>query len=180
MHSMKALCTGKTRLIAAFINFPKPLVAVVNGPAVGMGVTMLAHYDVVYASDKATFHTPFVRLGLVAEGCSSYTFPLLMGMGKAAEVLLFGKKMTAREACDGGLVTEVLPHTGLHQVWPRIQEYARLPPNTLRTVKEMMRIHGRETLHKVNTMEMEYLKKASRSEEALSGIMNVFAKKSRL
>ncbi|XP_045109297.1 enoyl-CoA delta isomerase 2-like isoform X2 [Portunus trituberculatus] len=166
--------------ISALINFPKPLVAVLNGPAVGMGVTMLPLFDVVYASDKATFHTPFVQLGLVAEGCSSYIFPRLMGMGKAAEVLLFGKKLTAEEASDRGLVTEVLPHSNLHQIWPRIREYAKLPLKTLLTVKEMMRAKDRETLIKVNKMEMEYLKKAARSEEALTGIMNMFAKKSKL
>lgn len=166
--------------ITTLINFPKPLVAVLNGPAVGMGVTMLPHFDVVYASDKATFHTPFVQLGLVAEGCSSYIFPRLMGMGKAAEVLLFGKKLTAKEAFDRGLVTEVLPHESLHRVWPRIHEYAKLPLKTLLSVKKMMRANDQETLVKVNSMEMEYLKKAARSEEALTGIMNVFAKKSRL
>ncbi|KAK8374886.1 hypothetical protein O3P69_009725 [Scylla paramamosain] len=166
--------------ITALVNFPKPLVAVLNGPAVGMGVTILPLFDLVYASDKATFHAPFVQLGVVAEGCSSYTFPRLMGMGKAAEVLLFGKKLTAKEASDRGLVTEVLPHASLHQVWPRIREYAKFPLKTLLTVKEMMRANDRETLVKVNIMEMEYLKKAARSEEAFTGIMNMFAKKSKL
>lgn len=166
--------------VTTLINFPKPLVAVLNGPAVGMGVTMLPHFDVVYASDKATFHTPFVQLGLVAEGCSSYIFPRLMGMGKAAEVLLFGKKLTAQEAYDRGLVTEVLPHASLHQVWPRLREYAKLPLKTLLTVKEMMRANDQETLVKVNNMEMEYLTKAAKSEEAITGIMNMFAKKSKL
>lgn len=172
---------GFRDLIAALIDFPKPLVAVVNGPAVGMGVTILPHFDAVYASHKATFHTPFARLGLVAEGCSSYIFPRLMGMGKAAEVLLFGKKLTAEEAWQRGLVTEVYPHESLHLVWPRIREYANsLPPNTLLRIKNMMRIHDRDTLHKVNNMEMDYLKEAARSEEAITAIMNMFAKKSKL
>lgn len=166
--------------ITALIDFPKPLVAVLNGPAVGMGVTTLALFDVVYASDKATFHTPFISLGLVAEGCSSYTFPRIMGSGKAAEVLLFERKLTAQEAFERGLVTEVFPHNSLHQVWPRIRRYAKLPPNTLVNVKREIRGHHKDMLHKVNDVEMDYLQKASRSEEALTGIMNVFAKRSKL
>ena len=59
-------------------------------------------------------------------------------------------QLTAEEASDRGLVTEVLPHASLHQIWPRIREYAQLPLKTLVTVKEMMRGNDRKTLVKVS------------------------------
>ena len=65
--------------INAFINFTKPLIAFVNGPAVGIGLTILGIFDLVITSDKATFSAPFTALALSPEGCSSYTFPKLMG-----------------------------------------------------------------------------------------------------
>ena len=65
--------------INAFVNFTKPLIAFVNGPAVGIGLTILGIFDLVIASDKATFAAPFTALALSPEGCSSYTFPRLMG-----------------------------------------------------------------------------------------------------
>ena len=66
------------------IDFPKPIIAAVNGPAVGMGVTTLPLCDVVYASSDSTFVTPFSRIGLVPEACSSYTFPVIMGYAKVS------------------------------------------------------------------------------------------------
>merc|ERR1712071_658817 len=96
-------------VVDIIIDFPKPLVAVVNGPAVGIAATILGLMDAVYCTEKTWLHTPFTRLGLCPEGCSSYTFPRIMGPVKSNEMLLFSKKIYADEAFKVGLVTEVFP-----------------------------------------------------------------------
>uniref|UniRef100_A0AC35FE42 Uncharacterized protein n=1 Tax=Panagrolaimus sp. PS1159 TaxID=55785 RepID=A0AC35FE42_9BILA len=72
------------KFVGAFIDFDKPLIACVNGPAVGIGVSTLPLFDIVWASDTATFNTPFVSLGQACEGASTYTFPYLMGHSKVS------------------------------------------------------------------------------------------------
>ncbi len=116
------------RFVSAFIDFPKPLLAAVNGPAVGIPVTSLGLCDVVFASDRATFHTPFASLGQSPEGCSSYIFPKIMGQAKANEVLLFGRKLTAQEAFDRGLVTEIFPDSSFQEdLQKKLDQYSQLP-----------------------------------------------------
>jgi len=95
------------RLLTALVEFGKPLVAVVNGTAVGVGVTMLPHCDLVYAADTAQFQLPFVSLGLVPEGGSSLLLPALMGTTRASELLMLGEKFDAAEAMRVGLVARV-------------------------------------------------------------------------
>ncbi|KAM6177056.1 enoyl-CoA delta isomerase 2 [Erethizon dorsatum] len=167
--------------VGAFIDFPKPLVAVVNGPAVGIAVSVLGLFDAVYASDSATFHTPFSSLGMTPEGCSSYTFPKIMGPAKAAEMLIFGKKITAREACVQGLVTEVFPDgTFQKEVWARLKAYAKHPPNAMRIGKQLIRSSEKESLHAVNAEECRVLRERWLSEECTNSVLNFFSRKAKL
>ncbi|XP_026367203.1 enoyl-CoA delta isomerase 2 isoform X3 [Ursus arctos] len=167
--------------VGCFIDFPKPLVAVVNGPAVGISVTILRLFDLVYASDRATFHTPFSHLGQTPEACSSYTFPNLMGPAKAAEMLIFGKKLTAAEACARGLVTEVFPDSTFQkEVWTRLKAYSKLPRNALRISKQMIRNHEKEKLHTINAEESRILQERWRSDECMNAIMSFLSQKAKL
>nr|XP_009676318.1 PREDICTED: enoyl-CoA delta isomerase 2, mitochondrial isoform X2 [Struthio camelus australis] len=167
--------------VAHFIDFPKPLIAVVNGPAIGIPVTILGLCDLVYASDMATFQTPFSQLGQSPEGCSSYLFPKIMGLAKANEMLLFNKKLTAAEACAQGLVTEVFPdRTFQKEVWARLKAYASLPKNSLAVSKQLLRGVEKEKLHAVNSQECEVLKERWLSDECLNAIVSFFQKKSKL
>ncbi|RXG71477.1 Enoyl-CoA delta isomerase 2, mitochondrial, partial [Armadillidium vulgare] len=139
------------RFVGTFIEFKKPLVAVVNGPAVGIGVTLLPLFDGVYASDKATFTTPFSATGQAPEGCSSLLFPRLMGFGKASQMLLFNKKLTAEEACAAGIVSEVFPDDRLDaEIWPRLKEYSKLPLKSLVYSKALIRDQEKALLHKAS------------------------------
>uniref|UniRef100_A0A8C6XD76 Enoyl-CoA delta isomerase 2 n=1 Tax=Naja naja TaxID=35670 RepID=A0A8C6XD76_NAJNA len=164
-----------------FIDFPKPLIAVVNGPAVGISVTLLGLFDIVYATDQATFHTPFSNLGQSPEGCSSYTFPKIMGLTKATEMLLFNKKLTAAEACSQGLVAEVFPDSTFQkEVWARLKAYANLPKKTLAVSKQLIRNMEKEKLYEVNSQECECLMERWLSEECMQAVMSFMQKKSKL
>ncbi|KAM6454717.1 enoyl-CoA delta isomerase 2 isoform 1-T1 [Liasis olivaceus] len=167
--------------VQRFIDFPKPLIAVVNGPAVGISVTVLGLFDIVYASDRATFHTPFSNLGQTPEGCSSYTFPKIMGLTKATEMLLFNKKLTAAEACSRGLVTEVFPDSTFQkEVWTRLKAYANLPKKTLAVSKQLIRSTEKEKLHATNSQECECLMERWLSDECINAVMSFIQKKSKL
>ncbi|XP_075894082.1 enoyl-CoA delta isomerase 2 isoform X1 [Nelusetta ayraudi] len=169
------------KYVKAYIDFPKPLVAVVNGPAVGISVTVLGLFDLVYATERATFHTPFSQLGQSAEGCSSYTFPKIMGTAKASEMLLFNRKLTAVQACQLGLVTEVFPDTSFQsEVWPRLRAYAKLPRNSLALSKQLIRRVEREQLHAVNDAEVERLMERWTSDECFEAVMSFFQTRAKL
>jgi len=97
------------RFLRALAGFPKPLVAAVCGPAVGIGTTLLFHCDLVYAGDNAAFSMPFVNLGLCPEAASSLLVPQMMGYHRAAEALLLGEPFMAEAALEVGLVNRVVP-----------------------------------------------------------------------
>lgn len=97
------------KFMAAILHFPKFLIAAVNGPAVGIGVTLLPHCDVAYASNDATFWVPFARIAVVPEFCSSVTLPRILGPSLANEMLLMSRKLSASEARAGGLVSALFP-----------------------------------------------------------------------
>ncbi|NWR14988.1 ECI2 isomerase, partial [Emberiza fucata] len=167
--------------VGHFIDFPKPLIAVVNGPAIGICVTVLGLCDLVYASDRATFHSPFSQLGQSPEGCSSYLFPKIMGLAKASEMLLFNKKLTAAEACAQGLVTEVFPDSSFQkEVWARLEAFASLPKNSLAVSKQLLRSTEKEKLHAVNSRECEVLIERWLSDECINAIVSFFQRKSKL
>ena len=93
----------------AVLAFPKPVIAAINGPAVGVGATMPLSFDIRLASTKAKFMFPFPRLGVTPEYGSSYFLPRVIGFGKAAELIYTAKMIDAEEALSIGMVNSVLP-----------------------------------------------------------------------
>jgi enoyl-CoA hydratase/carnithine racemase len=120
--------------------FEKPAIAAVQGLAVGIGVTMLLHCDLVYLADDATLSMPFTSLGLVPEFASTYLLPLIAGRVRASEKLLLGKPFPAHEAVVMGLANAVLPSA---EVLPHAMKVARafaaLPPGAVRDTKKLLR-----------------------------------------
>lgn len=102
------------QFMAAMLKFPKILAAAVNGPAVGIGVTLLLHCDLVFCLESATFWIPFNRLALVPEFCSSVTLFESMGMAKANELLLLGKKLDAYTAERWNICSRVIKNEELN------------------------------------------------------------------
>jgi enoyl-CoA hydratase/carnithine racemase len=118
----------------------KPLVAAVNGPAIGIGTTMLLHCELVYAGDNARFQMPFTQLGLVAENASSYLLPLIAGYQRAAELLLLGEPFNAEKARDAGFVTQVLPAAeALAAARTAARKLAALPARSVQATKALMK-----------------------------------------
>lgn len=117
-----------------------PLVAAVQGNAVGVGTTMLMHCDHVVASSEAKFSTPFVSLGLVPEAASSLIAPRLMGHARAFSMLVMGKPLTADEAKDGGLINSVAAPDAVEAEAMKAAQYiASLPPQAVLASRRLMR-----------------------------------------
>jgi len=118
----------------------KPVVAAVNGPAVGIGTTLLLHCDLVYAAPGARFQLPFVPLGIVPEFGSTLLLPLLAGYQRAAELLLLGQPFTAEKAREVGIVTAVFPEESfLAEAEKAAAALASLPPESVRLTKRLMK-----------------------------------------
>lgn len=128
------------RFLRALAAFPKPLIASVCGPAVGVGTTMLLHCDLVYAGDNAGFSLPFVNLGLCPEAGSSLLLPAIAGYQRAAEKLLLGEPFGAEEARELGIVNRVLPAAEV-EAYARAQaaKLAAKPLTSLVATKALMK-----------------------------------------
>lgn len=138
------------RFLESLVRFDKPIVAAVHGPAVGIGTTMLLHCDLVYASDAAKLHTPFVSLGLVPEAGSSLLLPRRVGAAVAAEMILLGAPLDAERARELGLVNAIVPAAELraHAI-AKAKALAAMPPRALRLSRSLLRGSPDEALARI-------------------------------
>ena len=128
------------RFLHGIAAFPKPIVAAVCGPAVGIGTTMLLHCDLVYAGDNAAFSLPFVNLGLCPEAASSLLLPQMFGYHRAAEALLLGEPFMAEAALEIGLVNRIVPPTEVNAMaQTQARKLAAKPLTSLVETKRLMK-----------------------------------------
>jgi enoyl-CoA hydratase/carnithine racemase len=157
----------QARLMNAFINFDKPLIAAVQGAAIGGGTTMLTHCDFVYAGETAKFQMPFINLGLVPEFGSSCSVPIRIGHIRAAELILLGLPFDARRAAELGLVTHVVPDQELlATATETAQKLAEKPAGALQACKRLMKRSSREQIEQAMKVEGEEFASRVRSAEA--------------
>lgn len=143
------------RFINELQNCAKPVVAVVQGHAVGIGTTMLLHCDLVYAAEDARLQLPFVNLGLCPEYASSYLVPRLVGQQKAAELFLLGESFSGAEGEKMGFVNAALPAADLQSyAETKIQRLANQPPAAVRRAKKLLRKTQAQEV--MNALQMEY------------------------
>ena len=162
----------------AIHNFPKPLIAAVHGRAVGIGTTMLMHCDIVTANSNTVFSMPFVSLGLVAEGGSSYLFPRLVGHAKASEILLTGRNFSAEEALQMGLINQIADdHFAAAMKFANT--LAEQPPTAVINTKALLKSGSHEAINQVMRAEGELFRMAINSDEAQAAFMNFLMKKNK-
>ena len=163
--------------LRALIDLNVPVIAAVEGYAIGIGVTLLQHCDFVHAAENATLRLPFTALGLCPEGGSSLMMARLAGARKAAQWLLLGQAIDARQACEAGLVTSVTPAGGaLAAAWATAAQLAALPTGSLRASKALMRRADRAELHETLSVEAETFRQRLATPEAQQAFAKFFAK----
>jgi enoyl-CoA hydratase/carnithine racemase len=143
-----------------------PLIAAVEGAAIGIGATMLFHCDLVVAAQSATFRMPFVPLGLTPEGGSSYLLPRAAGAKLAAEILLFGDPLTVDVADRAGLINRVVADgEALSAALAMATRLGEQPPEALRAARRLL--HGdRDQLLDVIDHEITVFRERLESDEA--------------
>ena len=150
----------------ALSSLTKPLVAAVNGMAVGVGTTMLAHADIVVAVRSARFMMPFTSLGLVPEAASSLLFPLLVGHQRASALLLLGETIDAETAYHWGLVNRLVSDAELMTVaGDYAARLAALPPEAVRQTKALIKNGRRDVSGRIEE-ELALFRHRLRSAEA--------------
>jgi enoyl-CoA hydratase/carnithine racemase len=155
----------------------KPLVAAVNGVAIGIGTTMLFHCDHVVAGATSTLSTPFLKLGLIPEAASTLLAPMRMGYARAFSMLVMGRPLTAEEAKDAGIVNTVANAAEVEDVALKAaREIAALPPRSVAVTRGLMRSPLDDVIKRIDTESMHF-KDLLNSDEARAAFTAFLARR---
>lgn len=167
-----------SQFLAHIFACEKPIVAAVQGVAIGVGVTMLLHCDLVVAADNARMRMPFVNLGLCPEAGSSFLLPRMMGHQRAAELLFLGEEFSPQLAREYGFINQVLPDDAvLARARALADNLAAKPPAALRATKQLLRRKYRTDVYEAFAAEYEAFANGLRSPEAAEAFQAFFAKR---
>lgn len=157
--------------LAEIIMAKKPIIAGVDGLAIGIGTTMLFHCDHVIASEQATFKTPFVDLGLVPEAGSSLLAPRLIGHHRAFELLAMGNTFSPVDAKDAGFVNTIVKPDTLEQSAIEVATaIAAKPPQAMEITRQLLRGDRSDILARMNEEAALFSERLS-SDEAKNAFM---------
>ena len=166
------------RFLRELAHFEKPLVAAVEGVAVGIGTTMLLHCDLVYAAPQTHFALPFVNLAVVPEAASSYLLPRIAGWQRAAELLMLGEPFTAEQAQALGMVNAIVPSDRLLETaMGAAQKLAAKPPFALRQTKRLMKQAEFERIDRAMRDEAQVFSQCLQTPEAKEAFAAFFEKR---
>jgi len=158
--------TSASRFLPTIAGLAKPLIAAVNGMAIGIGTTMLMHCDLIVAAQSATLRMPFTPLGLVPEAGSSLLVPATIGHRRASALLLLGDGIDAATAADWGLINQAVPDDQLMDTARALAaRLAALPPESVRQTKMLMKT-GKPDLQGRMAQEIEMFRLRVLSPEA--------------
>ena len=167
---------GSVDFPRAFIQYPKPMIAAINGPSYGFGFTVTLTCDIRLASERAKFSCAFVRIGVTPEFCSTFFLPRLIGYGKAAELIFTARPFDAHEALEMGAINKVFPH---HRLMPEAKKMAKqiasMPPPAVQKSKEILRHGIQSTLEQVIQHEAIVFLDAMKTEEHQSALNKLLA-----
>ncbi len=165
------------RFLHAIKDCEKPMLACVNGPAIGVGLTLTLHCDLVYAAASATFAAPFVKLGLVPEAASSLLLPQVIGMAAASDVFMTGRVLTADEALRMGLVSRLFADADFAAKTRALAlTVANAAPVAMRHTKALLRTQN-DAVTEVMATEGEIFAAQLRSPEFMESVAAMMAKR---
>lgn len=167
------------RFLLALADNAVPLIAAVQGNAIGIGTTLLLHCDLVLADEGARFKMPFVELGLVPEAASSLILPRLSGRRAAARMLLLGESFGAQAAEQWGIVSHVVESGGLDEAFDAVvATLLSRPPEALRLTQQLLRAADRKEVRERIGIEGGHFGERLRSDEIKQAIAAFFAARS--
>jgi enoyl-CoA hydratase/carnithine racemase len=169
--------TSAIKFMYSLVQNTKPIIAAVDGIAIGIGTTMMFHCDYVVASTAASFSTPFIHLGLVPEGASSLLAPMTMGYQRAFAMLLMGRPVSAEQAAQAGFVNAVVApgHVDVEAL-KVARDICALPAEALATSRKLLRPPPEQLLRRID-QESHLFGERLASPEAVAAFAAFFARK---